>query len=246
MTEINLRDASDTLLVGGKAAWLGKLLRADINVPNGFVVAATAIFPLNNRTKTEILTKFDLLNTKKVAVRSSGADEDGAEKSFAGQFDTFLNVERGDLMNKITEVHNSAHNARVASYAGKSETKLAIVVQEMVAAEISGVAFSANVVTGNRDEIVVEAVRGLGEKLVSGQITPDLFIINKNSGEILTHEIGDEKINLSPKNLNEIVDFVIKIEQLAGQPMDIEWALCNNKIYILQARPITTLSEEEK
>jgi len=239
---IDLREASDVRLVGGKAAWLGKLLRASINAPTGFVITTGSEFPLNNATIEIILAKFDELNAKEVAVRSSAANEDGAEQSFAGQFDTYLNVAREDLIEKINAVHNSTANDRAANYSGQAENPIAIVVQQMVAAEIAGVAFSVNPVANNPEEIMVEATHGLGEKLVSGLTTPDLFIINKGSGEILEHEIGDREINLRRENLNELLNYVAKIEKLASQPMDIEWALANGKVYILQARPITTLS----
>ncbi|MCL2038011.1 PEP-utilizing enzyme [Candidatus Saccharibacteria bacterium] len=239
----NLRGAADVALVGGKAAWLSRLLRVGINVPDGFVITTEAKFPLNVAIKEEILDKFDTLNAKKVAVRSSAANEDGADQSFAGQFDTYLNVIRDDLTEKINAVHDSTTNARAVSYSGQMESPIAIVVQKMVKADIAGVAFSMNPITYNRNEIVIEATRGLGEKLVSGLTTPDLFIIDKNSREILEHETGDSKVDLTKKNLSELSDAALTIEKLSGVPMDIEWAIASGKLYILQARPITTLDK---
>jgi len=242
---VSLRDTADILLVGGKAAWLGKLLRATVNVPGGFVITTDAKFPLSNATTKTVLAQFDKLGAKKVAVRSSAANEDGAEQSFAGQFDTYLNVTRENLLTKIAIVHNSIANVRAASYSDRMENSVAIIVQQMVAADIAGVAFSLNPVTDDANQIVIEATRGLGEKLVSGLTTPDLFIINKDSREVLKHEVGDDKIALTKSNLDELLNYIAKIEKLAGQPIDIEWALADGKIYILQVRPITTIKEKK-
>jgi pyruvate,water dikinase len=242
---IDLRDSDDASLVGGKAAWLGRLLRAGINVPDGFVVTVAKDFSEDNRA--EILRKFDELGAEKVAVRSSGANEDGAEKSFAGQFDTFLNVGRDDLIEKLYKVFGSANSARAQNYSSESSNGgFAVVVQTMIQSDISGVAFSANPITNNHDEIMIEVVNGLGEKLVSGLTTPDLFVINKNSGEVLTHETSAEKVDLADENLNELTEAVRKIEDLAGCPVDIEWAIAKNQLYILQTRPITTLNKGEE
>jgi pyruvate,water dikinase len=241
---MDLADARGATLTGGKAAWLGKLLRAGVKVPNGFVVTTFIEFPLSRDVKTVILNKFDELKLEKVAVRSSAAAEDGAEKSFAGQFDTFLDVTRDDLLDKIAAVHQSAKNATVKSYSEVINSAVAVVVQQMIASEISGVAFSVNPINQNADEIVIEAVNGLGEKLVSGLTTPDLFIVDKTSGDILADETGAEEVNLPDENLATLINYVKEIEQLADRPMDIEWSLADNQIYILQARPITTLNRK--
>jgi pyruvate,water dikinase len=240
---INLSDAKNVSQIGGKAAWLGKLLRAGVNVPDGFVVTTTTKFPLSQAAKSDILLKLDELGAELVAVRSSAANEDGAEQSFAGQFDTFLNVERAGLVEKITQVHNSATNERVASYSNQTETSIAIVVQAMVKAEIAGVAFSVNPVTNDLSQVVVEATRGLGEKLVSGLVTPDLYVVDKNSGEIVDHKAGDSAVDLSESQLDNLLNVVQRVETLASQPMDIEWAIAGDELFILQARPITTIKE---
>jgi len=241
---LDLQAAEDVTLVGGKAASLGRLLRQNINTPRGFVITTQVKFPLTKPTKTAILAKFDQTFPSadtKVAVRSSGTPEDGSWQSFAGQFDTFLNVDRRRLIPKIEQVHASINSARSQSYSQITSRSMAIIVQEMVAADISGVAFSANIITHQPDEIIIEATSGLGEKLVSGLVTPDLFIVDKTSGQVTTHEAGAKQITLSPQNLESLVDLVIRIERFAGFPVDIEWAIRHNQLYCMQVRPITTL-----
>ena len=240
---VDLSDAHDVELVGGKAASLGKLLQSKINTPSGFVITTQAEFPLAAKIQDEILSKFDqtFSTSTKVAVRSSGVNEDGMEKSFAGQFDTFLNINRNNLICKITEVHTSARSQRILKYNQGIEASIAVVIQEMINPSVSGVAFSVNIITGSRDEIMIEATSGLGEKLVSGLVTPDLFVIKKDSGNILTHETGDHTITLKPKNLANLTDQINRIERFYGHPVDIEWAIANGQIYILQTRPITVL-----
>jgi pyruvate,water dikinase len=236
---IDLENAIDVAKVGGKATWLGKLLRAGINVPGGFVIPTDIKFPLNQSTKTKILAKFDLLNTKKVAVRSSGINEDGQNQSFAGQFDTHLNVTKKDLITKITAVKNSTGDAQ--KYSGKKDLPVAVIIQKMLTPQVSGVTFSTNPITNNPDEIVIEAVSGLGEKLVSGVTTPDLFIIEKNTGEVLESENGATKTSLTKDQLDRLIEVTKHIENLADLPVDIEWAFENDQLFILQTRPITTL-----
>jgi pyruvate,water dikinase len=243
---LGLMEARTPSLVGGKGAWLSKLMRAKINVPRGFVITTRAQFPLNETLKTEILAQFEALNSARVAVRSSAVNEDGASQSFAGQYDTLLNVERANLIQAITQVHASAANARTKSYAPGETTQIAIVVQTMVAAELSGVAFTTNPLNQNSQEMMIEITRGLGEKLVSGATTPDLWIMDKTSREILAHEPGAEPLNLPENLLNQIISAAETIAKLAKKPMDIEFAIRDDELFILQARPITTLTKGAK
>lgn len=241
---IDLNDCRDVILVGGKAAWLGELLRAGLVVPKGFVVPANAKFPLNESDQEEILQHFKNKNLSVVAVRSSAVCEDGTKKSFAGQFDTYLNINRDNLIDKILAVHTSADAVRNSSYANSDNNSgIAVVIQEMVPSDISGVMFSANPLNNSVEEIVIEATKGLGERLVSGLVTPELYIINKQNAKVLTHEHGAESLSLNNSFIDTLVKNAVKIEKLAGCPMDIEWAIANNTVYILQARPITTLTK---
>jgi len=240
---IDLLEADDINLVGGKATSLSRLLRAKIRTPDGFVITTQTKFPLTSRSQHQILTKFDHTFPAgiKVAVRSSGVNEDSVDKSFAGQFDTFLHVEREDLIPKIEQVHASAFSQKIYHYDPTAKISIAVIIQTMITPNISGVAFSANPITGNRDELMLEATPGLGEKLVSGQVTPDLFIIDKSSGQILSHETGNHPLILTLKNLAKLIDQVRRIELLYGYPVDVEWAIANDQLFILQARPITVL-----
>lgn len=233
---ITLAKAADVALVGGKAASLGKLMRAGFNVPAGFVVI--------NSNEAEILAAFDKLEANLVAVRSSAVAEDSFNDAWAGQFDTFLNVSREELIDKIRAVQNSASTERAKSYAKEKDIKsgkVAVIVQKMVPADISGVAFSAHPVTSNKGQIVVEAVSGLAEKLVSGDVTPDNYVLEKASLKVTNSILTGKEALLDKNELARLGKEIINVEKLYGRPMDIEWSFANGELYILQARPITTL-----
>ena len=260
-----LRDSRDVLLVGGKAKALGQLLQDGFRVPDGFVVT-TEVKVINDKFKIEILDKFDRLDSKYVAVRSSAIAEDGKKDAWAGQLDTFLNVKRIDLIEKIRLCQESASSERAKSYAHQKGLKadgVAVIVQEMVQSEVSGIAFSANPVTKNGEQVVVEAGFGLNEPIVSGEITPDTYIINKASGEIMQKHIveqtkmlsqGKDGNNdwrdikngkdqkLSGSQIKELLEVVKKLEKFFGFPVDVEWTYANDELFILQSRSITTLS----
>src|SRR5579859_2708327 len=162
--------AADAERVGGKAANLGELKRAGFNVPDGFVVIGDP--------GREVAEALGVLGIGPVAVRSSAVAEDLADASFAGQYETFLNQKGPDAMRKaIDDCRTSASSMRVASYrASRAEAargEIAVLVQRMVDASSAGVAFTANPVTGDRSEVIVSAVRGLGERLVSGDAVPE-------------------------------------------------------------------------
>ena len=202
-----------------------------------------------------------------VAVRSSAVAEDLEEASFAGQQATFLNVKGDrDLINSIKECWASFYGTRAIVYRNRNnfsqEPKMAVVVQKMVDAKKSGVSFTANPVTKSKDELIIEAVFGLGESIVSGIVTPDNYLIEKKSRKVISEKINEKKTAIFRKNgknitlkldnkkanekaityteLNEIIAESLKIERYYKKPMDIEWAI-DDKVYILQARPITTL-----
>ncbi|MBP7806145.1 hypothetical protein KA057_00505 [Candidatus Gracilibacteria bacterium] len=223
--------------------------------------------------KKEIQKYQETLDTPFVAVRSSATAEDGAEHAWAGQLDTYLNVAKGDVEKKIQSCWASLFTPRALFYRsekglGELHISVAVVVQSMVDAESAGVAFSVHPVTENYDEIVIEGSWGLGEAVVSGEVTPDSFVVSKSSKENLSQHIAEkkkgifrnidglnewrqipeqerEKPVLTKKALNELSELVIHIENHYGFPCDIEWAYAEGKIYILQARPITTLEKVE-
>ncbi|HEY6407071.1 MAG TPA: PEP/pyruvate-binding domain-containing protein, partial [Ktedonobacteraceae bacterium] len=204
-----------------------------------------------------------------VAVRSSATAEDLPGTSFAGQYDTSLNIQTtDDLMQAIRRCWSSLWSPRAlhyrASHASSSHTaSLAVVVQQMVQASAAGVLFTVNPVTGARDELVINATWGLGESLVSGNVTPDTIIAEKARGHIKQVEIGDkavmtistgnrtgevsvepllrQKAVLSPEQVAYLTQLGCQVESHFGSPQDIEWAIDAEQIYLLQARPITTL-----
>lgn len=254
--------ASHISSVGGKAANLGEMLAAGHPVPPAFVVTADEQV-LSSALSADILKAYETLGSRHVAVRSSGIGEDGMAQSWAGQFATILHVDRDGLFEAIRECWSSANSLRVAHYAHGITFDLAVLVQHMVHSSVSGVAFSANPITGNRNEIIVEAVYGLGELLVQGIATPDSFLLRKDNGSLISQEIVTKEVKLAysqagiteipvalalqntpaltAAQLQEIAQLARQIEAYYEYPVDIEWAFENGALYLLQARPITTL-----
>ena len=206
-----------------------------------------------------------------VAVRSSATAEDLPGASFAGQLETYLNV-RGaeDVIAAVRRCWASLWTGRAIDYRQRHEIRsedvgIAVVVQQLVLAEVAGVLFTVNPVTGARDELVINAAWGLGEAIVSGRVTPDTIVIHKRTGAIASQDIPSKDLMtvrfdqgtreepvppgkrkraaLEPPQAAELSRLGVKIEQLYGQPMDIEWALCDGRIFIVQARPVTGLPE---
>ncbi|MBU1032049.1 hypothetical protein KKE03_03995 [Patescibacteria group bacterium] len=235
---------NDVSLVGGKGASLGEMTRAGFPVPPGFVVT-TAGFKKD--IEKEVLYLFDELNAERVAVRSSGVAEDSSQASWAGQLETYLNVKRENLIEKIKECWNSIKSERALSYASMQNLSddqliVAVVVQKMVESKTSGVMFTANPVSNNRNEVMIESVLGLGESLVQGSVTPDNFIIDKKTLDITSKDLQKDKQAIADETIKELTKLGIKIEDHYGKPQDIEWAIDDEgKIWILQSRPITTL-----
>jgi pyruvate,water dikinase len=206
-----------------------------------------------------------------VAVRSSATAEDLPDMSFAGQLETYLNVRGGDeVLDAVKRCWASLWTGRAIGYRQRQgirpeDVSMAVVVQQLVAADVAGVVFTANPVTGARDELMINAAWGLGEAIVSGRVTPDTIVVNKQTGAIASQEIASKDVMtvrlnlgtreeavpdgkrkqaaLAPAQVAELARLSVKIEQLYGQPMDIEWAMCDGRIFILQARPVTALPE---
>ncbi len=182
-----------------------------------------------------------------LAVRSSAADEDREQHSFAGQLDSFLSVAHGQVISKITAVWQSAFSDRVLAYRRQHGLHLvppppAVVVQKMVNAATSGVAFSADPVSGSRSMSVVSAVRGLGTALVSGADDADTYQISAG-GIALRSSTAVPRV-LSDSDALEIAGLARAAERFFGRPQDIEWAIDGEgELWLLQSRPITALSE---
>ncbi|TMD98182.1 MAG: pyruvate, phosphate dikinase [Chloroflexi bacterium] len=209
-----------------------------------------------------------------VAVRSSATAEDLPDLSFAGQQETYLNMHgEAQVLDAVKRCWASLWTARAIGYRirnhiAAASVSLAVVVQELVPAEAAGILFTANPVTGVHDQIMINAAWGLGEAIVGGLVTPDTVVVDKNSGAIVTSEINEKDVMtvrkpigtleepvpadrrmqavLSPTQAGELARLGVRIEELYGQPMDIEWVLSADRFFIVQARPITTLHNKNQ
>ncbi len=196
---------------------------------------------------TEVIEQFKNLNAEYVAVRSSATSEDGQEHAWAGQLDSFLNISEKDLVEKIQHCWASLFTPRAIFYRFEkglhtTQISVAVVVQKMIQSVVSGVAFSVHPVTQDKNQLIIEAVHGLGEAIVSGSVTPDSYVVKKDTKTILESNPID-KPTLTDEQIMELSDIVIQIENHFGFPCDIEWAFEKDKFYILQSRPITTLEK---
>ncbi len=231
-------------LVGGKGASLGEMTSVGIPVPPGFVITTEGF---QKDIEQEALAAFDELNAEKVAVRSSAVAEDSSSASWAGQLETYLNITKEDLVNKIKQCWDSINSERAKDYASQQnlsedQMKVAVVVQKMVDAKSAGVMFTVNPISQNKNEVMIESALGLGEKLVQGEVIPDNFIVDKETLEIKNKDLSGDKQTISDEDVKKLVELGKKIEDHYGKPQDIEWAIDNqNEIWILQSRPITTL-----
>ncbi len=243
-------------LVGGKASSLALLYQHDFPVPEGFVVTTKFFNIFLEENKPIEFSNQDIKTINQyiddcsphglVAVRSSASVEDSNNQSYAGQFDSFLNVEKDNVPEAVKKCWHSMHNIRVQRYARGKNTnlKMAVIVQKMIAPEVSGVAFSAHPVSGDKNSIVIEAVLGSNELLVQGAITPDLYIVGKNF-TILDKKIVPQAENhqqkLSDDQIVDVARLVADVKDFFNVEVDVEWAIENEKLFILQSRPITTI-----
>ncbi len=209
-----------------------------------------------------------------VAVRSSATAEDLPDASFAGQQDTYLNVKGADaVLEAVKRCWASLWTARAIGYRARQSidqgaVSLAAVVQLLVPAEAAGIMFTANPITGARDQAMISAAWGLGEAVVGGLVTPDSITVDKTTGEIIARETVDKQVMtvridggteerpvaaelrdapvLSDEQATELAQLGVQIEQLYERPMDIEWTLVDGRFDIVQARPITALPPEAR
>ncbi|MGN7885616.1 PEP/pyruvate-binding domain-containing protein [Dyadobacter sp. 22481] len=232
--------------IGGKAENLFRLKRFGMPVPRFVVIPwETLLAGFSESEMVACLTDaFD--NTSQFAVRSSATGEDGAAFSFAGQFESYLSVRPDELAGRIEDVRRSAFSERVTAYRkhhglpGVGE--VAVIVQEMVDADAAGVAFGANPLTGNRHEKVINAVFGLGDGLVSGERNADQFVLNGVEIQYIPSNDQAEPA-LTDAQIHRLGEILDTLARELGQPQDIEFAVRNHEIYLLQTRPITTLAE---
>lgn len=256
-------DEVSTGRLGGKAGALKALNRSGLLIPTWFVLAPQAFYastttteflaaPSNTKLALEVQTEFTSAlarlcpNNEPVAVRSSALDEDGKQHSFAGQFDSFLFVAPQDVAGKVISVWQSAFNERVLAYRRENGLEQppqapAVLIQQMVDSEMSGVAFSADPVSGQKDVTVIGAVRGLGDALVSGKVNADTYRVDRQ-GQILENIPAEQQVVLNESQIREVAELACRAEAFFGCPQDVEWAFQSNQLYLLQSRPITTLA----
>jgi pyruvate,water dikinase len=263
-------------LTGAKTAHLSRFA-ARYPVPHGFCLTADAtdISLHEPGLRAGLIEAWERLvawngsSVLSVAVRSSAVDEDGPTASFAGQHDTFLNVTGFDaVLDAIERCRASAWSEQVRAYRQQhglsvERVRIAVLVQQMVRADASGVAFSANPINGRRDEIVVTASYGLGESVVGGTVTPDSWVLDATTIDVSSARIGDKRRmtvaipggtrevdvprmlrqlpSLTAEQVGIVGELVRALEADTGWPVDIEFAFAGGQLYLLQCRPITTL-----
>ena len=232
---------------GGKARSLAQMMRLGLPVPAGFVLLPTAFVsgsmaPASASAMRDVLAQLwpNQLSLR-LAVRSSGVAEDSTAASFAGEFDTRLNVTPAELSDAIAAVYASQDSERIRSYRaaqGLAKSELAIVVQEMVTAELAGILFTVDPVHGKLDAMPGSAIAGLGEALVSGESTGVPFQLARSRGKLSSQAPLPA---LTTGLARQLYRAATLLEETLGTPQDIEWAIANGKLYLLQTRPITTL-----
>lgn len=266
------------------AARLKEVKPEDMNsVEKASVVIRDAIHdrPMPDDVVLEIYKAFDTLfetlpnhplrgEGMLVAVRSSATAEDSSVASWAGELETYLNTTRENVTERVKRCWSSLFTPRAIFYRHEKNlidhyVSVAVVVQKMVQSEISGVAFTVHPVTEDRDQMIIEAVYGLGEAIVGGLVTPDSYIVKKSEMSIMDVNVGGqtrklikgvnnnewielskeegERQKLTGRQIVELAELCKKIEDHYGFPCDIEWAYEGGKFYITQSRPITTLKQ---
>ncbi len=229
---------ADLAQVGGKAASLGELLATGAKVPDGVVLTADAAeLPADERGAL-LRGEVERLGSGPFAVRSSGIAEDGAEHSYAGIYATVLEVPADGIAAAVDRCLASAHATRVEAYGPRGNGRMAVIVQRMVRPLAAGVALTADPISGDRGSCVITAVRGLGERLVSGAAPGDEWVV---AGDVATARRTPEHA-IDRKQAVQAAREARRIADLRGMPQDIEWAIdAEGNLWILQARPMTAL-----
>ena len=286
------RDCHNAAIVGGKVANLSRLA-ANHRVPPGFALTAAAYeeavesravsdaasaqasslpSALYNELRDAYRRLADLAEAPdlSVAVRSSAIDEDSSGASFAGQHDTYLNIVGEETVaDAVVRCWASVKNAHALEYRRQQglpvdSLRIAVLVQQLVPAEVSAVVFGANPVTGSRDEVTINASWGLGESVVGGTVTPDSYVIGKGDLTVASRQIaqkqrmtvpvptgGTQEVDvprllqtrpsITDEQAVEMASLAVELENTMGWPIDLECACHAGELYLLQCRPITTL-----
>ena len=257
--------AADLPRVGGKAAGLGQLLGAGVRVPAGFVVTTDAYryavgaasttaevlsTPVPEDLADAVRAAYLALGGGPVAVRSSATAEDLPGATFAGQQDTFLDVEGTEaVLDAVRGCWASLWSGRAVAYRERlgldpASVAMAVVVQRMVPADTAGVLFTADPVTGRRDRVVVDAARGLGEAVVSGRVTPEHLVVGEDGDVLERRAGGDGGRVLTDGQVAQLAWTGRTVAAHLGRPQDVEWAFAGGDLAVLQARPMTALPPE--
>lgn len=265
-TESDPTIQSDALHCGGKGKNLFFLLQQGLRVPPFVVLNPNGNSPKNIDQVTLEWLKESLNFPEFVAVRSSAVEEDGANFSFAGQFTSELFVPWGDIDKAIKKVWDSKSNSQIATYCAEHKipepNNLAIIIQAMVESEVSGVAFGINPLTGNRNEVVISSLFGLGEGLVGGELNADTYLVGdgittqkiaQKSESFVFNTLGagtkriplpsiqQSQSSLNEQQIAEIAKVVQDLGKTLGKAQDIEFAYNGGQLFVLQTRPITGL-----
>ncbi|OLD19717.1 MAG: hypothetical protein AUJ01_05415 [Acidobacteria bacterium 13_1_40CM_3_65_5] len=242
----------DLPLVGGKASNCARLKQAGISVPDGLVIPSDAT-DADVRQLASDPWLASLPADALFAVRSSGIGEDSEGHSFAGIHETQLNVRRDQIVEAVVGCRRSATSEQAIAYRKArglededDDDRIGVLVQRMVPAVTSGVAFTVNPITG-ADEIVINAAPGLGEALVSGRVTPDEFRLRKSDlGVLSSRRVSDTSDTSEVSEASDLATLgrlLVRIEQLYGAPQDVEWCHDGQQYWIVQSRPVTTRRE---
>jgi phosphohistidine swiveling domain-containing protein len=231
---------------GGKGGTLARLYQAGYPVPDGFVVLPAAFAGDEMTAEAWAQVQGHLIRLRQaeagtgaLAIRSSALSEDSALASFAGEFETVLDVHTDEMIRAaIHTVRRSRHSERVQAYSRAHDIdpahEMSVVIQRLVRAEVSGVLFTADPVTGSQRSMTGNYVYGFGEELVSGEAQPYTFILERPKG----HYEGPPDVKRFARRLYKLAG---RLEEELGCPQDIEWAVAGRRLFLLQSRPITTL-----
>lgn len=256
----------DAREAGGKAVGLARLIDLGVEVPPGFVVMASFFLEVRSREPQEpeaealadrlpeslareIDSALEMLGSSPAgyAVRSSAAEEDSRAASFAGVHESYLGVGRRDVPRSLFRCWASAFSERAAAYRERmglsthpAEIRMGVVVQPMLQPSASGVVFTKDPESGG-DSLRIQAVRGLGDKLVQGAVTPASLRVPRRGPLAL----ADESFPLGATELKELVEIALRLEAAWGCPLDLEWALDGGGLHFLQARPITRSAPDD-
>jgi pyruvate,water dikinase len=233
--DVRMADVSE---VGGKAANLGELLAAGVRVPDGVVLSAGVADMTADERGALLCDAAHELGAGPFAVRSSGISEDGSDHSYAGMYESVLNVAADELAAATERVFASADASRAADYQPGASGRMAVIVQRMVAPAAAGVALTADPINGDRHASVVTAVRGIGDRLVSGAALGDEWVVR---GTVATPRRQPERA-IDRRQAASVASEARRIADQRGTPQDIEWAIdADGILWIVQARPMTAL-----